>query len=93
MWDERYLCFAPQERLFLYGRWQEGIEPAIGLNAQDREQFQRLEEQIQAFRRTGKFTFRWRSALREDTASLDRISFADWLREQRIDVAGRCNGI
>ncbi len=27
MWDERRLCFAPQERLFLHGRWQEGIEP------------------------------------------------------------------
>ena len=36
-WDERYLCFAPQERLFLYGRWQEGIEPAVGLSATDRE--------------------------------------------------------
>jgi len=29
-WEERYLCFTPQERLFLYGRWQEGIEPAVG---------------------------------------------------------------
>ena len=28
VWDERYLCFSPQERLFLHGSWQEGIEPA-----------------------------------------------------------------
>ena len=40
-WEERYLCFAPQERLFLHGRWQEGIEPAIGLTAGDRDQFRR----------------------------------------------------
>ena len=31
-WKERYLAFSPQERLFLYGRWQEGIEPAVGLD-------------------------------------------------------------
>ena len=43
-WEERYLAFAPQERLFLYGRWQEGIEPAIGLTQKDREQFQRLQD-------------------------------------------------
>src|SRR5882724_10021039 len=24
VWDERQLCFSPQERLFLHGRWQEG---------------------------------------------------------------------
>ena len=28
--DERHLCFSPQERLFLHGRWQEDLEPAIG---------------------------------------------------------------
>jgi glycine/D-amino acid oxidase-like deaminating enzyme len=38
VWDERALCFAPQERLFLYGRWQEGIEPAIGLRENERDQ-------------------------------------------------------
>ena len=43
VWNERFLCFSPQERLFLYGKWQEGIEPAIGLSRKDREQFQRLE--------------------------------------------------
>ena len=55
-WEERYLCFTPQERLFLYGRWQEGIEPAIGLTQKDREQFRHFEEQIHGFRATGKFT-------------------------------------
>ncbi len=24
VWNERFLCFSPQERLFLYGKWQEG---------------------------------------------------------------------
>lgn len=84
-WEERYLCFAPQERLFLYGRWQEGIEPAIGLSQKDREQFRRLEEQIHTFRATSKFTVPMDVGLSESTSYLDRISFADWLREQRLD--------
>src|ERR1700678_558428 len=29
-WDERALCFDPQERLFINGHWQEGIEPEDG---------------------------------------------------------------
>jgi glycine/D-amino acid oxidase-like deaminating enzyme len=81
-WEERYLCFTPQERLFLYGRWQDGIEPAIGLTAADRDQFRRLEEQIQKFRATGKFTVPMELGLSDSTADLDRISFADWLRSQ-----------
>lgn len=84
-WEERYLCFAPQERLFLYGRWQEGIEPGIGLNARDKDQFRRLEEQIEKFRATGKFTVPMEVGLSESTSDLDRISFAQWLREQRMD--------
>lgn len=78
-WEERYLCFSPQERLFLYGRWQDGIEPAIGLNTADRDQFRKLEDQIDAFRATGKFTVPMEVGFSESTADLDRISFADWL--------------
>jgi NAD(P)-binding Rossmann-like domain len=84
-WEERYLCFAPQERLFLYGRWQEGIEPAIGLSQKDRDQFQRFEDHIHAFRATGKFTVPMQLGLSDSTADLDRISFADWLSSQRLD--------
>jgi hypothetical protein len=84
-WEERYLCFAPQERLFLYGRWQEGIEPAIGLREKDRDQFRRLEEQILGFRASGQFTVPMELGLSESTSDLDRISFADWLRNQRLD--------
>ena len=38
-WDERVLCFEPQERLFIHGRWQEGIEPELGDDQRDREQY------------------------------------------------------
>ncbi len=84
-WEERYLCFSPQERLFLYGKWQEGIEPAIGLRAVDREQFQQLEDFIQNFRATGKFTVPMEIGFSETTAELDRISFAEWLHAQGMN--------
>ena len=84
-WEERYLCFTPQERLFLYGRWQDGIEPAIGLAPVDRDQLRRLEDQIQKFRATGKFTVPMELGLSDSTAGLDRISFAEWLRSQGMN--------
>lgn len=83
-WEERYLCFAPQERLFLYGRWQDGIEPSVGLTAQEREQFRRMEELIHDFRAGGEFTIPMESGLSQRQAELDRISFAEWLRRQGL---------
>jgi len=84
-WEERYLCFAPQERLFLYGRWQEGIEPAIGLSEKDREQFRRMEDFIHRFRASGGFTIPMERGLSREQADLDQISFAEWLRQQGMD--------
>ena len=84
-WNERYLCFSPQERLFLYGRWQEGIEPAIGLKPKDREQFQRLEDLFTKYRKCGEFTIPLELGRSNRLADFDRISFSDWLRQQNID--------
>jgi hypothetical protein len=81
-WEERYLVFAPQERLFLYGRWQEGIEPAVGLTQTDREQFQRLEECFAKYRSTGAFTVPLELGYSRKFADLDHLSFADWLKSQ-----------
>lgn len=84
-WEERYLVFAPQERLFLYGRWQDGIEPAVGLGPKDREQFQRLEEIIAKFRLSGEFTVPLELGSSRKFAELDQISFFSWLQNQGFD--------
>lgn len=84
-WDERYLVFAPQERLFLYGRWQEGIEPAVGLAPKDREQFQRLEEIFGRYRSTGAFSIPLEIGFSKKFADLDQMSFQDWLNGQGFD--------
>jgi glycine/D-amino acid oxidase-like deaminating enzyme len=84
-WEERYLAFAPQERLFLYGRWQDGIEPAVGLTQKDREQFQRLEESFTKYRTSGAFTVPLEVGYSNQFATLDQISFADWLQGNGFD--------
>jgi glycine/D-amino acid oxidase-like deaminating enzyme len=82
-WEERDLCFSPKERLFLHGRWQEDIEPAIGLTDKDRDQFRRFADRIDHFRRSGEFTIPM--ALGAQPSPLDRVSVTDWMREQGFD--------
>jgi glycine/D-amino acid oxidase-like deaminating enzyme len=83
VWDERHLCQAPQERLFLHGRWQEGLEPQVGPTAKDRDQFARFEERVDAARATGQFTIPMALGVRP--SALDGTSMAEWLRDQRLD--------
>jgi glycine/D-amino acid oxidase-like deaminating enzyme len=82
VWDDRHLCFSPQERLFLHGRWQEGIEPAIGAIARDREDFSRFADRIHQFRGTGEFTIPME--LGAKPSPLDQLSIAEWLRQERF---------
>lgn len=81
--DERRLCFAPQERLFLHGRWQEGLEPEVAATSRDREQYRRFTELIAAFRRTGQFTIPMEAGAKAST--LDTLSMTAWLDQQRFD--------
>ncbi|HLY19755.1 MAG TPA: FAD-dependent oxidoreductase [Bryobacteraceae bacterium] len=84
VWNERFLCFSPQERLFLYGKWQEGIQPAIGLTPKDRDQFQKLEDLFASFRARGGFTIPMEAGVDRSPRELDRLSFAEWLRRQGV---------
>jgi len=81
-WDERRLCFAPQERLYIHGRWQDGIEPEIAATARDREDYLRFRDKIAEFRASGQFTIPMERGARE--SPLDRISIAQWLSENRF---------
>jgi hypothetical protein len=83
-WDERCLCFDPQERLFIHGRWQEGIEPLADLSAADREEFRRFEDLMHPFRASGGFTIPLELGVSSRHADLDRVSFADWLTKNNF---------
>ena len=78
VWDERHLCHSPQERLFLHGRWQDGLEPEVGATAADRDEYRRFEHRMAEFRASGQFTIPIEGGARP--SALDHISFFDWLR-------------
>jgi glycine/D-amino acid oxidase-like deaminating enzyme len=87
VWEERYLCFSPQERLYLHGRWQEGIEPVTAATARDREDFARFAARMNDFRATAQFTIPMElgtTDLRSKASPLDRFSIADWLKQERF---------
>ncbi len=83
-WDERHLCFSPQERLFQYGHWYEGLEPTG--TPRDRAQYRRFEEAMARYRASGEFTIPMERGGKP--SGLDRISMAEWLRQNRFDSPG-----
>ena len=83
VWDERMLCFDPQERLFINGHWQEGIEPHDGAPSGDRAQYRRFNEQMAGFRGSGQFTIPMERGAR--ASQLDRMSMAEWMAQQQFD--------
>jgi glycine/D-amino acid oxidase-like deaminating enzyme len=82
-WSERHLCHAPQERLFLHGQWQEGLEPQVGPARRDRDQFRRFDDRIAGLRMSGEFTVPL--ALGAKPSPLDSVSMSEWLRRERLD--------
>jgi len=84
-WDERHLCHSPQERLYLHGRWQEGLEPEVGVTKDHHAQYRRFEERIRELRASGQFTIPLERGAKP--SRLDQISMADWMAEQRFDSA------
>lgn len=85
-YDERYLCFAPQERLYRNGAWQEGIIPASGLSADEQRQTVAFLEQMNRFKRLrgrdGRRAFAVPMALSSrdpGLLALDKISMRQWM--------------
>lgn len=86
-WNERHLCHEPRERLYIHGRWQEGIEPAVGLKTSDVRQFERFQSIIGELRQTGAFRIPMEEGLGRTSpavARLDRIPFGQWLDDQGL---------
>ena len=89
---EALLCAAPQERLFRFGHWQEGLVPEVGLTEGERQQIQGFFSKMSSFRgqrATGK-AFSLPMALGErspEVMALDQLSFAEWLSREGFDCA------
>ncbi|MGZ8217168.1 NAD(P)-binding protein [Methylomagnum sp.] len=91
-YDERHLCFAPQERLFLHGAWQEGLQPKRGTGRGDQAQFERflalMDDHRQRRGADGRrmFSLPMAESSRDGRfLALDRVSMRDWLAGQGLD--------
>nr|WP_295639477.1 FAD-dependent oxidoreductase [uncultured Methylibium sp.] len=95
VYDERQLCHAPQERVFVpdpqpgvrgAGRWHEGLLPLDGAAPSTLAQLRRFADELRELQRTLSFTVptqrsRWSPGL----AALDAQSFAAWLDARAYD--------
>lgn len=88
---EEFLCREPEERVFYKGRWYEGLYLHAGESEEDKQQFAEFQKQIDRW-------VNWRDAsgrrafvvpvancsTDEEVTSLDRITFAEWLRQNGL---------
>ena len=77
-WRERDLCFAPQERTLVHGRWREGLEEAVVLGREDHDALRRFADDVATLRVTGEFTIPMALGARESSA-LDAVTADAWL--------------
>ena len=83
-WDERQLCHSPQERLFIDGRWQDGMLPNVARNSPTQAQYQRFAKAIAEAGRIGFALPTSRAPWTPAHAALDAITAAQWLRDQGL---------
>lgn len=79
-WEETMRVFSPEERIFRWGRWHEGVEPGLAETAAEREEFRRFHERMAELRGTGEFTIP--SALGVRPSALDGTTMERWLEEE-----------
>lgn len=94
VYNELYLCHDPEDRLYINGKWQEGIVPNFGLSEQSRQQFTRFFEAMarlrQAKGKDGKDAFAIpadRSSTDALYTALDQLTFKQWLDQQGFNTA------
>ncbi|MFN8005473.1 MAG: NAD(P)-binding protein [Terriglobia bacterium] len=91
LFREEYLCFDPQERLYLHGRWQEGLLPMVGATRNDLEEYNRFKDLILSYRHhrgnDGRkpFAIPMEFSSRDpDFLILDRISMHQYLEQNNF---------
>lgn len=88
VYNDYFLCFDPQERLYLHGNWQTDLIPRLGLPAADHTEITRFLHQMEQFRSAKGNDTLDAFTIPIDTSSkdpqytiLDTITMASWLRQ------------
>jgi glycine/D-amino acid oxidase-like deaminating enzyme len=80
---DEYLCFDPQERLFLHGRWQEGLIPTLGTTDRDRKEFGRFGDFVRELQSRRAFTIPMEFSSRDrELLMFDSLSMRDFLESK-----------
>ena len=94
-YDEKYLCHAPQERLYTNGYWQDGLWPTLGVPKAERAQYTRFQEHVAGLRQhrdvSGRRAFALPLALSgraPELLALDRITLREWLLREGYTAPG-----
>jgi monoamine oxidase len=89
VYNEYHLCFDPQDRLYINGRWQEGLVPAFGVPADDLKQAAHFLKLMDDFRHAvgsdGREAFAIPvndSSKDEAFVKLDRITMKAWMEQE-----------
>lgn len=92
VYNENYLCADPKERLYLYGRWQEGLVPALGIGAEEDKQYKRFFALTDSLKNRkgsdGKRLFSIpidKSSQDEEWLALDDITMSAWMEKEGYD--------
>ncbi|MEG0920541.1 MAG: FAD-dependent oxidoreductase [Comamonas sp.] len=92
-YKDEYLCFSPQERLFIHGEWVEGLLPTHDMAGSTLAQYQRFAQLVADTMRSQRFTMPVMRSWDKDTGlapihrSLDAITFDKWLVQHQLDDA------
>jgi hypothetical protein len=92
VYEERYINFAPQERLYAQGVWHDGLWPQVGIRQRDIDQYRRFQDLMDHFQRRRGMDGRKAfvipidfSARDPELLALDRISMCDFLLQNGLD--------
>lgn len=88
VYNEYYLCGDPHERLYIDGRWQEGLVPTIGITAEEDAQYKKffalMEEYKKARGNDGRKAFAIpvdRSSADPAWRKLDTLTMLAWMEQ------------
>ena len=91
-YQEDNLCFAPRERLFIHGRWQDGMVPSNGLSESDKKQMETFFKEMESYKWTKGSDGRYAFAIPMDLSSrdkkfldLDKVTMKEWMAEKGYD--------
>jgi hypothetical protein len=88
VYREEYLCASPPERLYMYGKWQEGLVPQRGVDESSRDEIARFDRIVHDFRekrgRDGRYFFDIpvrTSSQDPEALALDAITMRQWMHD------------